>query len=731
MTRCLPLQFKESFHVEVIEPESVFLFSEKITHLLKGKIYSAIAQKIKDQPLTEEELVEGLKETFLREEIYYALERLLHGNFVIQQEALPKGLAAFCEHLDVPSHLIVQRLKNKTVAIQNFSSQDTSELEEQFKRLSIGLQKEGDLTVVLVEDYLDERIAAWAIQAKKAWLLVKPVGKEVWIGPLFEKGGSPCYSCLFKRLQGNRLEERYVQNQKKTSAPLVISKAFISSTVDLAYDLAATLVFKWIVEEGHSANTSEVLSFDVTSFETKKHALIPSVGCLCASYPALEELAPLVLHNHKKFSAEGGGYRTAPAETTLKKYAHLVSPITGVVSNLTANKTGKINVYTAGHNFAFSNVESLHPGAFRSASGGKGKTDMQAKVGALCEAIERYSFLYQGYEPKLTGSYHDLKEKALHPSLYTFFSETQYALRHEPRLGKTEHVPEAFCEKAIIDWTPLWSLRDKTYKYVPSAYCYYGYPKEKGGRFFVGDSNGCAAGNTLEEALLQGFLELVERDSVALWWYNRVQRPCVDLSSFQDPFFETMKEEYGKLGREIWVLDLTTDLNIPVFVALSRAKEGEKEGIILGFGAHLSAQIAIERALTEMNQSLSFTEQVHELREDDRYSRWYHLEKLQNHLYLQGKGIKTKDAYTEVKREGILEDLVYCQHVVEELGMEMLIQDATRLDIGLSAVRVIVPGLRHFWPRFAPGRLYDAPVKLGWLSAPCLEKELNPIAMFL
>ena len=29
--------------------------------------------------------------------------------------------------------------------------------------------------------------------------------------------------------------------------------------------------------------------------------------------------------------------------------------------------------------------------------------------------------------------------------------------------------------------------------------------------------------------MLQGFLELVERDAVALWWYNRTRQPAVDL----------------------------------------------------------------------------------------------------------------------------------------------------------------------------------------------------------
>jgi oxazoline/thiazoline synthase len=35
--------------------------------------------------------------------------------------------------------------------------------------------------------------------------------------------------------------------------------------------------------------------------------------------------------------------------------------------------------------------------------------------------------------------------------------------------------------------------------------------------------------------------------------------------------------------------------------------------------------------------------------------------------------------------------------------------------------------MRHFYRRFGPGRLYDVPVKLGWLDRPLLETELNPL----
>jgi ribosomal protein S12 methylthiotransferase accessory factor len=81
--------------------------------------------------------------------------------------------------------------------------------------------------------------------------------------------------------------------------------------------------------------------------------------------------------------------------------------------------------------------------------------------------------------------------------------------------------------------------------------------------------------------------------------------------------------------------------------------------------------------------------------------------------------------------DDLREDVLRCQQIVARQGLEMLVLDQTRPDIGLPVVKVIVPGLRHFWVRLGPGRLYDAPVKLGWLEEPLAEDQLNPIPMFV
>jgi ribosomal protein S12 methylthiotransferase accessory factor len=67
-----------------------------------------------------------------------------------------------------------------------------------------------------------------------------------------------------------------------------------------------------------------------------------------------------------------------------------------------------------------------------------------------------------------------------------------------------------------------------------------------------------------------------------------------------------------------------------------------------------------------------------------------------------------------------------CVRVARRNGLDFLVLDQTRPDIGVPVVRVIVPGLRHFYRRFAPGRLYDVPVKLGLRDRPLAESELNP-----
>ena len=140
--------------------------------------------------------------------------------------------------------------------------------------------------------------------------------------------------------------------------------------------------------------------------------------------------------------------------------------------------------------------------------------------------------------------------------------------------------------------------------YLPAALCYFGHPDVERHFYCTGEANGCAAGNVIEEAVLQAFFEIVERDSSAIWWYNQIRRPPVDLGSFDDPFLTRVQERYARLGREFWAIDISSDLGITVIAAVSPRLDGPPADILIGFGAHFNASEAVHRAVTEMNQFL-------------------------------------------------------------------------------------------------------------------------------
>jgi ribosomal protein S12 methylthiotransferase accessory factor len=186
---------------------------------------------------------------------------------------------------------------------------------------------------------------------------------------------------------------------------------------------------------------------------------------------------------------------------------------------------------------------------------------------------------------------------------------------------------------------------------------------------------------------------------------------------------------HAGLGREVWALDLTSDLGVPVVVALSRRVSGEREDVMMGFGAHLDPALALRRALTEMNQMMPAVVDGDTWDDDPDLRHWLSTATVANQPYLLPSGSPVSWSYTA--SGDLLADVLDVQARLESAGLEVFVLDQTRPDIGLPVVKVIVPGMRGFWARFAPGRLFDVPVELGRLGSPTPYEELNPIPMFL
>jgi ribosomal protein S12 methylthiotransferase accessory factor len=729
----------------IVDHDHVLLLTERGSRLLTGSAYVALAEGFA-QCKNIDEIVASAPVSDAAA-IFYAFDHLRAFGAVREStEESPSPNEGFWDSAGVDPELAAKEIAKTTVTLFAVGERVTTDhMAAALTAAGATIADDGNFAVVLTDDYLRTDLAPLNerfLQSGIPWLLARTCGSILWLGPLLRPGTSACWECMAHRLRSHRHVETFVQKRMKTPYPSLWANYALPSTEQAATSLIALEIAKSVANAGSRQLESVLLTFDLATLTTQRHIVTRRPQCSVCGDPESSTSPPRPVRltsRPTQFDGDGGHRQSSPEET-LARYSHLLSPLTGIVRELTI-PTGLdaiTPVYLSGPNVAANDdsVESLRC-HFRATTAGKGKTDAQARVSAMGEAVERYCGVFQGNERRTRSSYKSLGAAAIHPNLCLQFSEAQFARRMEEPASRFARVPPPVEECAEIDWSPLWSLTNETFRYLPTSYCYFEYKPGADERFCWSDSNGCAAGNSPEEAILQGFLELAERDSVALWWYNEIRRPAVDLDSFDDPYFQVLRKYYRSLNRDLWVIDITTDLGIPSFVALSRRFDSPAEDIIFGFGAHLDARLGVLRALTETNQFLPSVIDRHSdpaapLRVSEEDVRvWLETSTLANRRFLapaEGPSISARD-YPVLEYDDLKDEVEHCVAIAAARGMETLVLDQTRPDVQLPVFRVVVPGLRHFWPRFAPGRLYDIPVALGWLQAPIPEDQLNPIVV--
>jgi len=746
------IAFAPHFDPRTVDERRMLLLSEDRSVLLTGKLYVAIAPYL-DGSRTRDEIVAAVRSTTTAplDRIELAMSTLLAKKYATPvAPGVPAPRAAFWTELAVDPASAEQSVRQTRVTVRSLGRvRGADGLAGQFVAalaeagFSIAADTDGaDLTVVPVDDYLDPQLDAInreMRQAGRRWLPVKTTGRVVWLGPIFQPDTGPCWACLAKRVGENRPGE----TRTADGEPLArVPRSEFPAGRGIALHLAALELARAVAGvAGAALAASNVLTFDLESLTVARHVVHRQPVCpVCGAQVEMPaEAIPMRLESRRKHAMADGGSRTRAPEEVLARLEPHVSPLTGLIGGL-VNQSPADGLPVYGTRqispVAVGPRENRLIGRPQFAVG-KGMTEIQAKVSCLAEAVERYSTGWQGLEPRRRATLAELGAAAVHPNDLMNYSERQYAARATWNTSNSgfNWVGAPFSPERAIDWTPMWSLSHDRVRWVPTQFCYYYYRGEPDHEFYRAESNGCASGSTLEEAVLQGFMELVERDSCALWWYNRVRPPALDLAGFDDPFFRRAEAFLRGRGRNLYALDLTSDLGIPVVVALSHDPAGGK--IFGGLGAHLSVRIAASRAVAELNQMLvvEMAEWTETPGTDDEQAlaRWLREATIENQPYVgpaPGQPLTVAD-YPTLDTDDLLVDVKQCVAAVQRCGLEMLVLDTTRAEVGFPTVRVTVPGLRHFWARFGPGRLYDVPVALGWLDKPLDETELNPIPFFL
>ncbi len=743
-------KLKDKYHVECVPGEGYFLLAEAETHVLEGQ-YIPYVVPLLDGTRTVDEIIAAAQQFVRPNDVVNTLSVLQNAGHLTEADHLvPPSTAAFWSEFDVDTRVVRGMLSTCTVEVRTAGQVDAGPLINLLAGFGVRTGPDSVAAIVITDDYLRPELAhinQECLRRKLPMLLIKPVGMYLWLGPLLIPPRTACWRCLEARLRGNREVENYVERKTGRPGPFPVARSRIQACELQAYSMAAVQLIKWLVTGANPALESRLLIAGIAGLSFQFHPIVKRPQCPDCGNPllGLNTAGPIGFSLASTSADSQNGLRSESPEVTFLRYQHHISQYTGIVREVAPsfwNGVGPLRMYMAGHNFALKSDELYFlKDGLRTHSSGKGKTDAQARTSALCEALERYSGVFRGDETCISRSYDEMGSAAIDPRACMMFSETQYAERDKwlARGSRFQIVPIPFDARKRIDWTPVWSLTERRQKYLPSSYLFYNYPTPPNEFFCWADSNGCAAGVTLEEAMLQGLLELVERDAVALWWYNRVRRAGVDLDSFEDGFLSEVKHFYKSRDREMWVLDLTSDLNVPVFAAISRRVSAPVEDIMMGYGAHVDDRIALNRAVTELNQFIPALlnigpdgQTIYTIGDNDAL-HWWKTAKVRQETYLCPGSVPlvTPSEYAIPPAQPVAAILQNLIATLEGRGHEVLMLDQTRPDIGLPVVKMIVPGLRHFWARFAPGRLYDVPVAMNWVPKPLREQDLNPTPMFL
>jgi thiazole/oxazole-forming peptide maturase SagD family component len=372
--------------------------------------------------------------------------------------------------------------------------------------------------------------------------------------------------------------------------------------------------------------------------------------------------------------------------------------------------------------------------AIRYASGW-GSTWAEAVRRCRMEAVERCSAQFFGTEALRRATLGEVGAAAIAPCDLLLVAKAQFDGRgawNKAHPGLTA-IPSPWLRERRIDWIACDAELSSQPAWLPAGFCFLGHDRDRRSGLAPVNSSGVAAGPTPEAAAVNAFLELVERDAVAIWWYNRIRRPRFRPDSIPSDTVLAYARWTAERGRILDLHDLTHDLGLPVVAALARGRDGGR--FAFGFGAATTLAEATDHAVGELAQcesNLALIERhvaergARSLTAEARaLLRWSRSPGVLTGRHLAGGPIRSP-AFTAKAL-----DLAGCRDLCRVHGLRFLAVDLTRPGIGVPVIRVAVPGLRHLWARFAPGRLYDVPVRLGWRSRPIAARRLNPIPLMI
>ncbi|WP_069110862.1 TOMM precursor leader peptide-binding protein [Jiangella alba] len=537
----------------------------------------------------------------------------------------------------------------------------------------------------------------------------------IYVGPWGSgEGCGHCFALRWQRLRG-RTERDAVETGRGMTAAGVWPQVtgFLADAVWHAFRAAMSPASERITGrllDPDSAGLRRMTSVDVTSLRVLSAPLLADPRC-----PSCGTRGPEVSRTFEGFQSRPKRsphqYRLSDPHDLPLPAGGLANPLCGTIGSgtltypwlpTTATVTGAI--YVRGYAGLLDVAWSGHANRF---------TDSLRL--AYLEGLERYAGTHnrRPVEPVI-ASYREVGEVALDPLRCGTYPDQTF---------DTDPLVDRFDPDQPIPWIWGHRVRSGTPILVPQRLVHYSSEMKMGDNFVLSSSNGCAAGSSLEEAVLFGLLELIERDAFIMAWYGRERLRRIDLRTCRDPGIRSMIEQGELAGYDVLAFDNRIDLSVPVVTTLARRRDGGPGLLSFAAGAHLEPEQAIRAALSETMSYIPTKSRTTRRRWDELSAMMddhWRVQMVQDHAdlfghpgmlehaqdYLDDRPVESvADLYPDPwpAAHDLRDDL---ERLLDELyrhGFEVIVVDQTPPDMvamGVRAVCTIVPGL--------------VPVDFGW-----------------
>ncbi|WP_407413841.1 YcaO-related McrA-glycine thioamidation protein [Methanobrevibacter sp.] len=321
--------------------------------------------------------------------------------------------------------------------------------------------------------------------------------------------------------------------------------------------------------------------------------------------------------------------------------------------------------------------------------GGKGISKSHAKASAMMEGFERYSAEKQDCDDTIIATIDEISKKGdyINP--------------------ESLNLPNDFKKESLESLTLEWSLShdiisDRDY-YVPTNAIYHPYLHDNRLQsLFKSNTNGLASGNILDEAILHGIFEVIERDAWSIFELTHKNYSQINLDSIESKIVNDAIDKFESNGIKIKLMDFTADIKVPTIAASADDTVTKDAGLLtLGMGTHLDPEVAILRALTEVAQSRAT--QINGAREDTvradfaREAGYERMKRINKYYFRQEE---TQIDLSEIENKSTNSINKDIEIVKDELMSndisKILYTDLTRPELGIPVVRVIIPEMELF-----------------------------------